>query len=246
MGWFGLIAGLLAMAVLGLLLRPLLARRELNAQFLGGVGGSETPKAPRNGRGAAIAIGVAIPICAVGLYFVVGNRSAPIPKAGGNVGHEVNEQQMEAMVGRLVQRLQREPANVGGWILLGRSYNRFGRFRQAADAYAKAIKLRPADAQLLADYGDTLAMAQGRNLAGEPEKLVARALQVDPRNLKALALAGTIAFEREDYRRASALWERMLPLVDADSQDARSIRGNVEEARARAERRAAPIDSVVP
>lgn len=207
------------------------ARRELKARLLADIGDAETPKMARRGRGAAMAIGVAIPICAVGVYFVVGNPGALAPKAGSDPAHAVNEQQIEAMVERLVQRLQREPENVGGWILLGRSYNMFGRFREAADAYAKAVKLRPTDAQLLVDYADSLAIARGRNLAGEPEKLVARALQIDPRNLKALALAGTIAYERKDYSAAAAFWERMLPLLPPDSDDARSIRANVDEAR---------------
>lgn len=207
------------------------ARRELKARLLADVGEAETPKMTHGGRGAAIAIGVAIPIIAVGVYFAVGNPGTLAPKAAGDAAHEVTEQQIEAMVERLVQRLQREPENVDGWILLGRSYNMFGRFREAADAYATAAKLRPTDAQLLADYADTLAIAQGRNLAGEPEKLIARALQIDPRNLKALALAGTVAFERKDYAAAAGYWERMLPLVPPDSDDARTIRSNVDEAR---------------
>ncbi len=73
-------------------------------------------------------------------------------------------------------------------------------------------------------------MARGQSLRGEPELLVQRALQIDPVNLKALALAGTAAFDRRDFGAAAAYWQRMLPLVPADSEDARVIRENVEEA----------------
>src|SRR5204862_6302005 len=97
--------------------------------------------------------------------------------------------------------------------------------------FAKAAERSPRDAQLLADFADALGMARGQRLAGEPEKLVERALVVDPNNLKALALAGTAAYERQDYAKASEFWSRMLPLVPADSEDARMISGNVEEAR---------------
>ena len=94
----------------------------------------------------------------------------------------------------------------------------------------------PRDAQLLADLADVLAMTRGGagagNLQGEPEQLVLRALEIDPKNLKALALAGTAAFERKDYSSAVRYWERMLPLVPADSEDARSIQGSLAEARA--------------
>jgi cytochrome c-type biogenesis protein CcmH len=68
---------------------------------------------------------------------------------------------------------------------------------------------------------------------------VLRALELDPKSLKGLALAGTAAFERSDYAGAVRFWERMLPLVPAGSEDARSIRANVEEARARSGKPAA-------
>lgn len=208
------------------------ASRELKARLLADVGEPEAPRPERGGRGTAIALGVAIPLCAVAIYLAVGNPRALGPQTAGDAAHEASAQEIEAIVERLAQRLQSEPGNAEGWMLLGRSYGAFGRFRESADAYANAVKLRPADAQLLADYADALGMALGRKLEGEPEKLVARALEIDPRNLKALALAGTAAFERKDFTAAAAYWERMLPLVAAESDDARSIRANAAEARA--------------
>ncbi|HTL25004.1 MAG TPA: c-type cytochrome biogenesis protein CcmI, partial [Burkholderiales bacterium] len=154
--------------------------------------------------------------------------------------------EVEAMVERLAERLKTDSANVEGWMLLARSYGAFGRFRESADAYATAVKLRPGDAQLLADYADALGMALGRKLEGEPEKLVARALEIDPRNLKALALAGTAAFERKDFAAAAKYWERMLPLVPPDSEDARSIRSNLDEALAMAKGGAPPVTAAAP
>jgi cytochrome c-type biogenesis protein CcmH len=68
-------------------------------------------------------------------------------------------------------------------------------------------------------------------MKGEPEELVLRALQLDPRNVKALALAGTAAYDRQDFKAAAELWQRMLPLVQADSEEARTIAANVDEAR---------------
>jgi cytochrome c-type biogenesis protein CcmH len=106
-----------------------------------------------------------------------------------------------------------------------------GRYPQAVAAYAKAAERAPRDSQPLADFADALAMAHGQRLAGEPERLIARALEIDPQNLKALALAGSAAFERQDYARAAETWNRMLPLVPAGSEDARAIAENVEEAK---------------
>jgi len=76
-----------------------------------------------------------------------------------------------------------------------------------------------------------LAMARGQSLQGEPEQLARRALEIEPGNLKALALVGSAAFERKDFKTAATYWERMLAYVEPGSEDARSIQQNVAEAR---------------
>ncbi len=205
------------------------ARRELEARLLEDVENQAEETEPRRGgRAAMILAGVSIPVLALAVYLVVGNPGAIDPQAA----HGVTLRQVEGMVERLASRLKDHPDDVEGWKLLGRSYNVLGRFQEAAQAYAKAAARAPRDAQLLADFADALGMAQGQRLAGDPEKLIARALEIDPGNLKALALAGTAAFERKDFKAAAAYWERMLPLVAADSEDARAIRSNVVEAKA--------------
>lgn len=183
------------------------------------------------GRGAALAVGIALPLCALAIYFAVGSPRALDPRSDPDA---VGPAQVEAMVARLAARLRENPEDADGWKMLGRSYMVLGRFGEAVDAYAKAAMRAPRDAQLLADFADALAMARGQSLQGEPEKLVLRALQIDPENLKALALAGTAAFDRQDFKAAAGFWERMLPLVPPGSEDAGLVRENVAEARKRA------------
>jgi cytochrome c-type biogenesis protein CcmH len=169
----------------------------------------------------------AIPVVGLTVYLLVGSPGAMLTL---DEQHAVTVQQIESMIARLAARLRENPDDADGWKLLGRSYGALGRFPEAADAYAKAAVRAPHDAQLLADFADVLAMARGQSLQGEPEKLVLRALELDAQNLKALALAGTAAFERKDFAAAVRYWERMLPLVPADSEDARSIRASLAEA----------------
>ncbi|OGA52461.1 MAG: c-type cytochrome biogenesis protein CcmI [Betaproteobacteria bacterium RIFCSPLOWO2_12_FULL_62_58] len=211
------------------------ARRELEARLLEDVADDDAVSTPpRRGHGAAIAAGFAIPLFALALYFVVGNPQAIVSRQAANQGgaaHALSAQQVEALVARLAARMRQNPEDADGWIMLGRSYRVLGRFDQAAQAYTNAVARLPRDAGLLADYADMLAMAQGRRLQGEPERLIARALEADPNNLKALALAGTAAFEKQDYAGAVRHWERMLPLVPPDSDDARSIQASIAEAR---------------
>ena len=167
------------------------------------------------------------PVLALAVYLAVGDPATLSRQAE----HGATVEQIETMVARLAARLRENPDDAEGWKLLGRSYAALGRFAEAADAYAKAALRAPRDAQLLVDFADVLAMARGQRLDGEPEKLIQRALEIDPNNLKGLALAGTVAFQRKQYAQAAAYWERMLPLVPPDSEDARMVQQNVAEAR---------------
>jgi len=205
------------------------SRRELEARLLQDVVVAEAA-APAGRSPVGWVAGAAIPLIALVVYLGVGSPRA----IEGEAEHAVTAQQVEAMVARLAARLRENPDDVDGWKLLGRSYGALGRFAESADAYAKAATRAPRDAQLLADFADALGMARGQSLQGEPEKLVRRALEIDPTNLKALALAGTAQYERKDYKGAANTWRRMLPLVPPDSEDARAIQSNVDEALAMA------------
>jgi cytochrome c-type biogenesis protein CcmH len=216
------------------------ARAELEARALQDAGQPEAQPARSPSRSAGWALAGAVPLACLALYLLVGSP--------GTIEREAQRQatqaQIEGMVARLVARLRENPDDVNGWKLLGRSYGVMGRYDAAADAYAKAAVRAPRDAQLLADFADMLAMARGQSLQGEPEKLVMRALELEPGNLKALALAGSAAFERGDYAAAAARWERMLAQVEPGSEDARSIQQNVNEARSRAKEKPAAAAAV--
>jgi len=209
------------------------ARRELEARLIADVAGGQTAsRAPSRGRTAAIAAGLAIPLGALALYLVVGHPQAIAYRAGDErAAHALSARQVDALIERLAARMKDNPGDPDGWVLLGRSYGARGRFGDAARAYGNAAALRPRDAGLLADYADVLAMAQGRRLRGEPEAIIARALDADPGNLKALALAGSAAFEKKEYAEAARYWERILPLLPPESESARGVQANIDEAR---------------
>lgn len=192
------------------------------------------PEAAQPGRSivAAVAIAIAIPALAIGLYAWRGNPQALSPQATGakDQAHAITPDQIQSMITRLAARLESNPGDAEGWIMLARSYGALGRFSEAASAFAKAAKLRPDDAQLLADYADTLAMANNRKLAGEPTAIIERALKADGKNVKALALAGTAAFDRGDYRRAIEYWQKLMQVVPPDSDFVQSIRSAIADA----------------
>lgn len=145
--------------------------------------------------------------------------------------HGLVPEQVAAMVDQLSQRLKDKPDDADGWLMLARSQVVLGRHAQAVEAFKQAARLQPDDATLLADYADALAMANGRRLDGEPTTLVERALELDSGNPKALALAGTAAFDRRDYPAAVRHWEKLVEVKPDDDTFAQQIRGSIAEAR---------------
>ena len=207
------------------------ARGELERRLLEEVpdaGVRVAAPARRRPPAAALAAGVAVPLVAGLVYLALGNPASIWPRGGPD---RVGPHQLDATIGQLAARLEKNPEDGKGWVMLARSQAVLGRFTEASSAYARSVALFPDDAQLLADYADTLAMARGGRLAGEPEKIVERALRADPDNGKALALAGTIAFENKDFATAVNHWQRLQGLIPADSELARSIQAGIAEAK---------------
>ena len=158
-------------------------------------------------------------------------ESAQAGADGEAAQHSPNAEQITAMTEKLAARLQDKPDDVEGWTMLARSYSVLGRHADALKAFAKASSLRKDDPSLLADYADSLAVNSNNSLDGEPMKLVERALQLDPKNLKALYLAGTYAFNQQDYRGAIKTWEQLARIGPADNVFVREVESAIAEAR---------------
>ena len=187
----------------------------------------------RPARRTAWALALLIPLASVLTYLQLGRPEAAAPQLRQAVTgprHSVTPEQIQQMATALAERLKSEPQDLEGWLMLARSYTVLGRYRDAVTAFGRASQLGPPDAGILADLADVTGMAQGKRLAGEPARLIQQALDVDPRHVKALALAGSVAFEARDYTAARGYWQRLVAVVPAESPMARSIQNNIAEA----------------
>ena len=218
------------------------ARGELERRALDEEAAIEMPSRVGRSTVTAVLLSLTVPVLALGLYGWVGNPQA-IMAHGMSESDSVSQAQIEAMVAQLAQRLENPPAGQApdpqAWEMLARSYASMQRFAQADKAYLRARELAPGNAQLLADHADVLAVLQGQSAAGEPTRLIERALAIDPVNLKALALAGTAAFERKDAAAAVAYWTRAKALATPNSDFAAGLDRSLEVARA--ELKGAPL-----
>lgn len=159
-----------------------------------------------------------------------GGAGAPAQQ-GGDRAH-LGDAEVQQMAERLAARLEREPGDANGWRTLARTYYVLKRFGDASAAYEKLAALSPIDdADVLADYADAFAMSQGQRLAGKPMELVRKALEKNPAQWKALSMAATDAFQRNDFPTAVSYWERALQTLPPDSEMAEAIRVSLAQAR---------------
>lgn len=214
-------------------------------------------------RGLVAALGGGVLVLAVAGYWWMGSpeqlavgpgstggasmaTAGPAGANGGAAPHDTSQAQIADMVERLSARMKDSPEDAEGWAMLGRSYSVLGRHPEALAAYEKAVALRKDDAQLLADYADSLAVKNDRQLAGEPMKWVEAALKLEPGNFKALALAGTDAFDRKDYATAVKHWSKLVESAPPDNSFAQQILGGLSEARQLAGMPALPAAAPAP
>jgi cytochrome c-type biogenesis protein CcmH len=139
---------------------------------------------------------------------------------------------MQEMTAKLAARAKEKPEDPIGWAMLGRAYRMLGKLPEAARAYGKSVQLKSDDPEILVEYAESLGMAQNGRFDGEPLAMAKRALALDPKSEKALALLGTVAFEAGDFKSAVEYWERLLALADPGTDFAKAVEGGLAEARA--------------
>jgi len=164
-----------------------------------------------------------LPLASAGLYVWLGNPAALNPATS----QQAATQNMEKMVEALAARLEKNPDDLQGWAMLARSYKALRRLDEAEKAFARLGEALHRDPDLLASYADLLA-ARANSLEGRPRQLVEQALKLDPEHSMALSLAGTAAYQRQDFAQAVHYWQRLVKTLPPDSDEAKGVAAVVE------------------
>lgn len=220
------------------------ARSELERRVLEETGSTDTSTTTTGGlvnlRFVALSLAMIIPASSGVLYWTLGNPAAmthptvSVASQGGPGGDAQMAEGLNQLIEQLRKKLEQNPNDGVGWGLLARSYMAMERYADAVPIFERATKLDPDNAGLLADFADALAVHQGRKLEGRPENLIQKALKLDPHNVKALMLSGTIAYNRKDFARAAKEWEDAHTYLPADDQESSDqLKASIAEAKRR-------------
>ncbi len=220
------------------------ARRDIERELLYDIGGTAaTPKRPRTGgRWAMPALAVAVPLLAVGLYQLIGYQEIIAqmqPGAGtamsdAHAGGADGMPPLDVLVERLTERMEQNPADVEGWILLARTRFTLGQTDAALAAIERAHDLAPDNVEVMLHLAEATAATQDNSLEGRPAELIAQVLKQEPDNPSARWLGGMIAFQRGQFNAAIVNWQKVLTQLDPADDQAEDLRAMIDQARQRA------------
>ena len=152
----------------------------------------------------ALAAGGVLVVGSVGLYAAWSNwswRSSP------GVGSP------EGMVERLVHRLNEQPDDIAGWLMLGRSYVALQEYPLAVRAYERADRVAGGhSADALVGEAEALTLMDDSQLTGQAGQLIERALAIAPTSPQALFFGAAAALRRGELPVARARFSKLLTL----------------------------------
>ena len=164
---------------------------EISRRLLAGAGAGGPRRRPQtglaarwHGRLAILAAGV-VPLVAMALYLVQGSPGMPAFPAAAQSQVAVEQAGILELVARVEARLRDHPGEGEGWEAVAPVYLKLGRYRDAVDAYARAIQLKGQSVKLLAGFAEASMLANDGIVSEEARRAYERILALEPARIEA-------------------------------------------------------------
>ena len=195
------------------------SRDELSMRLLEDTSAADDPvaKTEKPAVWTAVVLAVALPISAMGFYMWVGQPEALNPMALKSP-EQVDQKDLTKLAETLADKLQSQPENLQGWVMLGRTYRTLENFDASLKAYDTALKLS-ADDDLQLERIEVMAMQRQGNFDGEPWRVIREILQKDPQHFGALLTAGSASYAEGKYADSLKYWEQARKPLEANHPD---------------------------
>lgn len=188
-----------------------------------------------------VSIAILLPLGVFGLYRAVGTpdalsqsesaaATASMPAAAGGAKTSMD---MDAAIGSLRAKLDKNPGDADGWLLLGRAYQSVGRNDEGGKAFQKAYELAPDRPAIEIAYAESLALTSTtRRIDGKPLQMIHHAMKSDPENQDGLWLIGMSDYQNGRYAEAIVSWEKIRKQLGPDSDVLESVNNMIGDAKA--------------
>ncbi len=183
---------------------------------------------PRRSFMSLILVAVTVPAAALGLYLALGmphtpdqpmaTRPQPVQAAQSPSGETDGPPlTMEDAVARLAKRLEAEPQNLQGWLLLGRTYVSMERYPDAVEAYSRAFKLEPGRADIASAYGEAMVASMGGEVSYAASQAFEAAFAQNPVDPRARYYLALYSAQQGDGKGAMQGWVDLVAVSPPDS-----------------------------
>lgn len=216
------------------------ARTEIQRRILAAAdqgGDAADTASPRKVAGLAAVIAAGVPATALVLYALLGSPRLPDQpySARADKVHEMEDQAafVQRMVAQLTAKLEKDPNDGQGWAMLGRSLRVMNQPGKAREAYTRAARLMPGNAEVRLELASMLLdeIPQGAPLTPEFVGLMREIVAVDPKNADALYFLGISEMQTGNKAKARDYWTRLLVLLPEGSEDRATIQKQVDALR---------------
>jgi cytochrome c-type biogenesis protein CcmH len=184
-------------------------------------------------RRLAIALAVAVPLAAIGLYAWRGTPAALEPGATTPVAAPANQPDMDAALAQVEARLKADPGDWEGWVVLGQARMERQEYALARAALAQAHALKPDEPAIGVGYAEALMRTDpNHRFPAEAVALLLKAAKANPPNERAVFFLGMDRMQAGEPAQAAKLWETLLPTLDPAA--AQALRKQIDIARRQA------------
>ena len=232
-------------------LRTEISRRLLAADSQGP--GAEVPSSPglasssASGRRRpilAIALMIAVPVTALGLYIATGSPDTPSqPLADRDPAERGAYEALIADIDRLARAAQDDPEDAATLTELGDRLMQLDRPAEAAQAYGRAVGLTGGDPDITSAYGEALVSADSGTVTAQALAAFEAVLDRRPSDPRARYYLGLARAQAGDDDGALARWTALVADSPADAPWLPAVRRQVTAA---AERQGLDVAAIMP
>jgi cytochrome c-type biogenesis protein CcmH len=187
------------------------SRRLLAAADAAAVAPPDVPAAaPWRRRLAAVLALVGLPVGAGGLYLVLGSPFLPDQPLAARTHAPSQNSSVQTLIVQVERRLEHDPDDARGWVVIAPVYMRLGRFDDAVKAQRNALRLLGDSADREADLGEAMVAAADGVVTAEAKIAFDRARSLDAQHVKAQFYIGRSAEQDGRPQEAATIWRDLL------------------------------------
>ena len=218
--------------------RTEIQRKLLNSAADGKAKKSSSVTASSRSIWAAVAVSLFVAVGGVGLYAYLGQPELRnMAYADRDIAAEEHAQEderssqdMQTLLNQLALRLEKNPADIKGWLLLGRSLITRRRYDESAAAYKHAFDLSPNDPDIAVDYAEALIFSNKGQVDTATSDVLKKALTLSPADPKIRYYIGLHKAQNDDTAGALQEWVDIAALSTSDAPWMPTINRQIESA----------------